>query len=71
MAKAAALMGSSPWITFPDSLTRMRSETRMREKSREWGFSPASFANEYLGEKLSKEIGTCRNDPLKSDLLYL
>lgn len=40
MAKAAALMGSSPWITVPDSFTKIRSETRMREKWRERGFSP-------------------------------
>src|SRR5277367_2213832 len=39
MAKAAALMGSSPTTTSPASLTRMRSETVIREKCVERGLS--------------------------------
>jgi hypothetical protein len=39
MAKAAALMGSSPSMTMPSSSTRMRSETLIWEKCAERGFS--------------------------------
>lgn len=48
IAKAAALIGSLPWITVPDSFTRMRSETRIREKWRERGFSPVISAIEVV-----------------------
>jgi hypothetical protein len=39
MAKAAALMGSSPMTMSPASLTRIRSETLIWEKCVERGFS--------------------------------
>lgn len=56
IAKAAALMGSLPWITVPDSFTRMRSETRIREKWRERGFSPVMLAMKVFEESWVVEM---------------